>query len=64
MVHNEFIPAPPDPTPPPLPRPDREGRDGVQRDIAKADKVSRTGSTEEKVRNSPPAGAWNDTSHD
>jgi hypothetical protein len=62
MVSNEFIPASPDPAPPPLPR--RDYKDGVQRDIAKADKVARTGSTDEKVRNSPPAGAWNDTSHD
>lgn len=37
---------------------------GVQKDIADADKVSRTGSKEEPVRNTPPAGAWNDTSRD
>jgi hypothetical protein len=64
MVPEEFIPARPDPPSPPLPRPDREGKDAVQRDIAKADKVARTGKTDEKVRSSPPAGAWNDTSHD
>lgn len=37
---------------------------GVQKDIADADKVARTGSQEEPVRNTPPAGAWNDTSPD
>lgn len=63
MVRNEFIPAPTDPPPAPLARPDRD-RSGVQRDIAKADKVARTGSSQEKVRDTPPAGAWNDTSHD
>jgi hypothetical protein len=63
MVPNEFIPAPPDPPPSPLPRPDR-AKPFVEHDIATADKVARTGSAKEKVRNSPPAGAWNDTSHD
>lgn len=37
---------------------------GVQKGIADADKKARTGSTEEKVRNTPPAGAWNETSGD
>lgn len=37
---------------------------GVQKDIADADKRARTGTTEEPVRNTPPAGAWNDTSAD
>lgn len=46
-----------------LPPPGQEPR-GVQKRIADADKVSRTGSTEEPVRNTPPAGAWNDTSSD
>jgi hypothetical protein len=41
----------------------REPR-GVQRGIADADKKARTGKTEEPVRNTPPAGAWNDTSAD
>lgn len=35
---------------------------GVEKDIADADKVARTGSTEERVRDTPPAGPWNDTS--
>ena len=48
---------------PPLPRPDRGNR-GVQHDVATADKVARTGSADEKVRDTPPAGAWNDTTHD
>jgi hypothetical protein len=60
---DEFIPAPPVPKGPPLPRPDR-AKPSVQSDIADADKVARTGSTREKVRNTPPAGAWNDTGHD
>jgi hypothetical protein len=62
MVSNEFIPSPPDPARP-LPRPDRENT-GVKPEIAKADKVARTGSADEKVRDTPPAGAWNDTTHD
>jgi hypothetical protein len=64
MVPSEFIPAPPEQAPSPLPRRDSADRDRVKRDIATADKIARTGSSEEKVRNSPPAGAWNDTSHD
>lgn len=37
---------------------------GIQKGIADADKRARTGSTEEAVRNTPPAGAWNETSGD
>lgn len=37
---------------------------GVQTDIAAADKKARTGKKHEAVRNTPPAGAWNDTTHD
>jgi hypothetical protein len=36
----------------------------VQKGIADADKKARTGSTKETVRNTPPAGAWNETSAD
>lgn len=32
----------------------------VRRGIADADKLARTGSVDEPVRNTPPAGAWND----
>jgi hypothetical protein len=41
----------------------REPR-GVQTGIADADKQVRTGKTEEHVRDTPPAGRWNDTSSD
>ncbi|HEY8507946.1 MAG TPA: hypothetical protein VIL32_06300 [Steroidobacteraceae bacterium] len=41
----------------------REPR-GIQKHIADEDKKSRTGSTEEEVRNTPPAGPWNDISGD
>lgn len=34
---------------------------GVEKDIADADKKARTGSSKEQVRNTPPAGNWNDT---
>ena len=34
---------------------------GIERGIADADKKARTGTTQEPVRNTPPAGAWNDT---
>lgn len=37
---------------------------GIEKDIADADKKSRTGSSDESVRNTPPAGAWNDTASD
>ena len=37
---------------------------GIQKGIADADKIARSGSTEETVRDTPPAGAWNDTSAD
>ena len=33
---------------------------GVETHIADADKKARTGSEDEAVRNTPPAGAWND----
>lgn len=41
----------------------REPR-GIENEIAEADKKARTGSKNEPVRNTPPAGAWNDTSSD
>jgi hypothetical protein len=34
--------------------------DTVQPNIADADKTARTGSKDEDVRNTPPAGDWND----
>lgn len=37
---------------------------GIDWGIADADKKARTGSTEEQVRNTPPAGPWNDTAAD
>lgn len=42
----------------------KRGPSGVQHGIADADKVARTGSREEPVRNTPPAGAWNDVADD
>jgi Raf kinase inhibitor-like YbhB/YbcL family protein len=35
-------------------------RQGVRKGIADADKLARTGSIDEPVRDTPPAGAWND----
>jgi len=37
---------------------------GVQPDIADADKQARSGKPQEALRNTPPAGRWNDTSAD
>jgi hypothetical protein len=37
---------------------------GLQSGIAAQDCQVRSGSEHEPVRNTPPAGAWNDTSHD
>jgi hypothetical protein len=37
---------------------------GVERGIADADKRVRAGSVNEPVRNTPPAGAWNETTSD
>jgi Raf kinase inhibitor-like YbhB/YbcL family protein len=39
----------------------RNSTRGIQRGIADADKVARTGKANEPVRNTPPAGDWNDT---
>jgi len=36
------------------------GSRGVQADIADEDKQARTGTKDESVRNTPPAGDWND----
>lgn len=56
---NTAVPEPPSETSPRWREPD-----GVQKGIADADKVARTGSTKEDVRNTPPAGHWNETSKD
>ncbi len=45
-------------------RVDSEEPRGIESGIADADKRARTGSKEEPVRNTPPAGAWNDTASD
>lgn len=37
---------------------------GIEKGIADADKKARTGSTEEPLRNTPPAGPWNDSASD
>jgi hypothetical protein len=37
---------------------------GVEPEIADADKIARTGSKQEGVRDTPPAGSWNDVSAD
>lgn len=36
----------------------------IKHGIADADKIARSGTANETVRNTPPAGAWNDTSSD
>ncbi|MBV8144890.1 MAG: hypothetical protein JO184_07775 [Gammaproteobacteria bacterium] len=46
------------------PTPDSEEPRGIERGIADADKQARKGTDAEPVRNTPPAGAWNDTSSD
>jgi hypothetical protein len=51
--------------PPELNRPMGSKRDGskpgeMQPHIADADKAARTGSKDEEVRNTPPAGEWNE----
>jgi hypothetical protein len=56
---NPSVPEPSDETTPRWREPQ-----GVQKGIADADKKARTGSTDETVRNVPPAGAWNETSKD
>lgn len=42
----------------------KRGPRRIKRGIADADKIARTGSKDEPVRDAPPAGAWNDTSAD
>lgn len=44
-------------------KPSEEPR-GIEKGIADADKKARTGTAHEPVRNTPPAGAWNDTASD
>ena len=56
---NSSVPEPSDETTPRWHEPQ-----GIQKGIADADKTARTGSTDETVRNTPPAGAWNETSKD
>jgi hypothetical protein len=56
---NTAVPGPSSDSPPRWREPQ-----GIQKGIADADKKARTGSTEEPVRNTPPAGAWNETSAD
>jgi hypothetical protein len=46
------------------PSPSPEEPRGIEKGIADADKKARTGTTQEPVRNTPPAGAWNDTAAD
>jgi len=56
---NTAVPEPPSETSPRWHEPR-----SIQKGIADADKRARKGSTEETVRNTPPAGAWNETSAD
>ena len=56
---NTAVPEPPAETSPRWREPQ-----GVQKGVADADKKARTGSASETVRNTPPAGAWNETSGD
>jgi hypothetical protein len=57
--------TPPGGAPPQVvPTPDSEEPRGIERGVADADKKARTGSPREEVRNTPPAGTWNDTSSD
>jgi hypothetical protein len=43
---------------------DSEEPRGIEKGIADADKKARTGTAQEPLRNTPPAGAWNDTAAD
>ena len=52
------------PAPQVVPTPDSEEPAGIERGIADADRKARTGSAREDIRNTPPAGTWNDTSAD
>jgi len=47
-----------------LPSTESEEPRGIEKGIADADKKARTGKPQEPVRNTPPAGAWNDTAAD
>jgi hypothetical protein len=53
-----------DRTPPEMDEFGKPKQPGVRHGIADADKVARTGSKDESVRDTPPAGAWNDVSSD
>ncbi len=43
---------------------EKRGPHHIKYDVADADKVVRTGGTDERPRDTPPAGRWNDTSAD
>jgi hypothetical protein len=60
MKPNDRKPLTPAPEDPNL----KKGPAGVDRHVADADKRARTGDTKDPVRNTPPAGAWNDTASD
>jgi hypothetical protein len=57
-------PLSPRPSPSQADAPLGEEPQNVQRGIAEPDKRARTGRSGEPVRNTPPAGAWNDSSAD
>ncbi len=57
---NQDIDTPRNPSPLPRRTVEPEPR-GIDRSIADADKVARTGSTDEHVRNTPPFGDFDDT---
>jgi hypothetical protein len=68
MTDQRDNPASKEPGPRPLgtrrPDPNLKRGPAIKTGIAEADKRARTGTAEEPVRNTPPAGAWNDTSSD
>jgi hypothetical protein len=58
--HEQHVPHESEKTLPSTVAPAGRKADMPQHGIADADKRARTGSSDESVRNTPPAGSWND----
>ena len=59
-TREQHIPHESEKPPPSIGRPGGRKAGTTQPDIADADKRARTGKLDEPVRNTPPAGSWND----
>ncbi len=59
-IHEQHVPHESEETLPTTGKPGGRAAGTTQPDIADSDKQARTGKADERVRNTPPAGSWND----